>query len=281
MNEVSLDDEAFNIINEERISDITRDAFRSMNNSPVGQVQDQDQGHGRGDDEGRDENNDHPSSFCNTSHVGQNLLHHKKCISMDNISIATALTFDASSDEEDDALSLASSTVPGQHDNSPKEKQHPRHKYKAIIQRLGDEVVELKGDVAYIKAREDDYRFTIQTLVYERDLLKMEMMERKNEQDIPRCQAKRLSEEVHELKTQMAELQMKNVMMEQQRDEYRQDRQQLQETLSRVFQSGNGNRMPARDSGGAPVGASELIASIQQVGRRSVKGAGQFWRRRK
>jgi hypothetical protein len=262
MNEVSLDDEAFNIINEERISDITRDAFRSMNNSPVGQSQ------GQGDDEGRDNNTDHP-------------LQHTKRPSTDRFSIATALTFDASSDEEDAALSLASSTVPGQHDNSPKEKQRPRHKYKAIIQRLGDEVIELKGDLAYIKAREDDYRFTIQTLVYERDLLKMEMMEHKNEQDIHKCQAKRLSEEVHELKTQMAELQMKNVMMEQQRDEYRQDRQQLQETLKRAFQSGDGNKMPDPGSGGGLARASELIASIQHVGRRSVKGAGQFWRRRK
>jgi hypothetical protein len=269
MNEVSLDDEAFNIINQERLLDITRDAFRSMNNSPVGQ------GQGQGDEEGRDDNNDHPS-------------HHKKRPSTGNISIATALTFDASSDEEDDALSLASSTVSGQHDNSPKEKQHPRHKYKAKIQRLGDEVIELEVDLAYIKAREDDYRFTIQTLVCERDLLKMETMEHKNEQDIHKCKAKRMSEDVHELKTQMAELQMKNATMEQQRDEYRQDRQQLQETLNRVFQSGNGNRMPARGGGdgGGPVGASEVISSIQQVGlqqvgRRSAKGAGQFWRRRK
>jgi len=136
----------------------------------------------------------------------------KRRPSTDNISIATALTLDTSEDEDD--------------------------KHKAKIKCLLGELVQLKGEMAYIKGREDDYRFTIQTLVAERDLSRMELMQQRNQGDIQRCDDKRRTEQLIGLQKQIAQLQAQNQMLQKQRDEYRQDRQQLQDTLNRLFVSG-------------------------------------------
>jgi len=266
LNDVThADREAFDILQRERISDTMREAFRSTRNLKVHRDD------YLGDNEER--YNGRNIFFSEMGTAPHHKDHQMKRPSNGNISVGTALTCDVSNDEGD-ATSIASRTIPESYDHPSIERNDTNEVCRTKFQRLSNELIELKGDLAHIEEKEDDYKFTIQTLVCERDLLRMELMEHRNAQDIEKCISKRLLKESKEIRAQMAELQIKNELLEQQRDEYYHDRQQLQETLNRVIQSG---RVSIRKGA---LGANDLIHSIQRSSRRNIKAVGQFWRRR-